>query len=237
MKKILEKGTGKRSDQDIKYLFSYLKYNDFFHNLGRNKDKSTLDQCFRCMALEFHPKNDFVFHFGQKGDKFYVLLKGEVKVMVPNENFNSQENLQLDNMNEIKILNVGSSFGELALFSNKTRTASIFTTENCYLATLKKKDFKRVLCKKNNSLLLINFIGGFEEIKSINFLLEFSIFNSWTFPELKEIFPKFFEKHYEKKNLVFKEGDKAEFLYFIKSGEFAVYNFFTHFTNVKIFVS
>jgi len=52
--------------------------------------------------------------------------------------------------------------------------------------------------------------------------LEFYIFSQWTFPELREIFPRFFEKKYDKKTLVFKEEEKAEFLYFIKDGEFKV---------------
>ena len=67
--------------------------------------------------------------------------------------------------------------------------------------------------------------GGFEErkmISSINFLLEFYIFTEWSFNELKEIFPKFFEKKFERKTVVFWEGEKADFIYFIKNGEFQV---------------
>ena len=68
-------------------------------------------------------------------------------------------------------------------------------------------------------------LGGFEErklINNINFLLEFYIFREWTFNELKEIFPKFFERKYEKKSFVFREDEKADLIYFIQDGEFKV---------------
>ena len=144
MKRILEKSSGKRSNSDIKFLSSYLRYNDFFFDLGRIKDNSTLDQCFRHISLEFFAKNHHIFHFGQKGDKFFVLLKGLVKVMVPKENSSGIPS-EIE-MREIKHLTVGSSFGELALFSNKPRTAAILTIEDCFLAVLKKNDFKKILC-------------------------------------------------------------------------------------------
>lgn len=146
MKRILEKGPGKRSEADINFLASYLRYNDFFFNLAATKDNSTLDQCFRNMTIEVFKKDEFVFHFGQRGDKFYVILKGRVKVMIPNDLNSLKEELIFDNMQEMKILEIGNSFGELALFSNKPRTASILTCEECYLAILKKKDFKTILC-------------------------------------------------------------------------------------------
>lgn len=146
MKKILEKGTGKRSDKDLYFLATYLKYNVFFLNLVQTKDYSTLEQCFRNMQIEYHPKFTFIFQFGQKGEKFYIILKGEAQLMLPKDNsFNDKENI-VENMIKIKLLNVGNSFGELALFSNKTRTASIYTTQDCYLAVLSKKDFKKILC-------------------------------------------------------------------------------------------
>lgn len=143
MKRILEKGIGKRSDSDIRFLSTYLKYNDFFFNLAKMKDKSTLNQCYRHISLEFHKKSQFIFHFGQKGDKFYVLLKGEVQLLLPKD---STKELTSENMIDIKNLGVGSSFGELALFSNKPRTASILAIEDCDLAVLKKRDFRKILC-------------------------------------------------------------------------------------------
>lgn len=147
MKRILEKGGGKRSENDIKFLATYLKYNDFFFDLAKMKDKSTLDQCFRHILLEFHKRNSFIFHFGHRGEKFYVLLKGKVKILVPNDmTLPPKEELTIENMTEIKTLEVGSSFGELALFSNKMRTASILATEDCFVAVLNKKDFKKILC-------------------------------------------------------------------------------------------
>ena len=147
MKRILQKGAGKRSDNDIRFLEAFLKYNDFFFDLAKMKDPSTLDQCYRNISLEFCPKSQFVFHFGEKGERFYVILKGEVSVLLPREvDFPKDDKLGApENMTEIKRLKMGSSFGELALFSNKPRTASIMAVEDCHFAVLRKKDFKKIL--------------------------------------------------------------------------------------------
>ena len=69
-------------------------------------------------------------------------------------------------------------------------------------------------------------LGGYEERKltnSINFLLEYYIFKGWSFAELKELFSKFYEKKFERKSIIFREGENADLIYFIKSGEFKVF--------------
>ena len=59
-----------------------LKNNDFFNSLNVLKDKSTLNQCFRYISLEIIKEGDYVFQYGQKADKFYIILKGTVILIV-----------------------------------------------------------------------------------------------------------------------------------------------------------
>lgn len=42
---------------------------------------------------EFFPKGDIVFHYMDKGDKFYLILEGKAGVFVPK----SQETIKKDN--------------------------------------------------------------------------------------------------------------------------------------------
>lgn len=51
-------------------------------------------------------------------------------------------------MKEIKILNAGLSFGELALIENKPRAATIICKEDCGFAVLDKRNFDVILSKK-----------------------------------------------------------------------------------------
>lgn len=37
----------------------------------------------KLVSYEYQTKGDFVFKFGDYGDKFYVILRGEVSVRIP----------------------------------------------------------------------------------------------------------------------------------------------------------
>lgn len=52
-------------------------------------------------------------------------------------------------LTEIKVLNAGSSFGELALMENKPRAATIRCKEDCIFSVLDKRNFEIILSKKN----------------------------------------------------------------------------------------
>lgn len=60
------------------------------------------------MKYEFHKANDTVFHIDSEGQKFYIIIRGKVgiKVRINNE------------LVQVKTLDAGSSFGELALLNN-----------------------------------------------------------------------------------------------------------------------
>ena len=95
------------------------------------------------MNIEFYPKGNTVFQYGSVGTKFYIILQGSVSVLTPKfGKLNS-----LNDFHEVKILKDGDSFGELALISKKTRSASILCKEDCYFAVLEKKHFYETLCK------------------------------------------------------------------------------------------
>ena len=41
------------------------------------------DKIFRGLRISYHKKNDAIFYAGDKGDKFFIILEGECKVLVP----------------------------------------------------------------------------------------------------------------------------------------------------------
>lgn len=53
-------------------------------------------------------------------------------------------------LKEIKVLNAGVSFGELALIENKPRAATIICNDDCGFAVLDKKNFDLILSKNQN---------------------------------------------------------------------------------------
>lgn len=96
------------------------------------------------MVLEQHvsarryPKNAVVISEGDDANALYVILEGEVKVYLSN-----------DEGKEI-IINTqgpGDHFGELALIDDSPRSASVMTTQPSHLAVMSKADFRDALAR------------------------------------------------------------------------------------------
>lgn len=77
---------------------------------------------------------DFVFEVGDEGKEMYFIVKGDLKVL-------SKEGKLLT------VLSDGDFFGEVALFKNEPRNASIEAVGYCDLYILEKKEFDQVLSK------------------------------------------------------------------------------------------
>ena len=95
-----------------------------------------------------------------------MILKGSVGVWIKFPKVNNIADIdKTDNqivtsddyiLKEIKILNAGLSFGELALIENKPRAATIICKEDCGFAVLDKKNFDLILSK--NQIFELNYI-------------------------------------------------------------------------------
>ena len=88
---------------------------------------------------------------GSIGTTFYIILKGSVEIWV---NIPKQvDEIMVDGkkvpkidmvLTNVKVLNSGESFGELALMDNRPRAATIKCKENCHLAVLEKNKFNKI---------------------------------------------------------------------------------------------
>jgi len=73
---------------------------------------------------------------GDPGDKMYIIIDGQVKVVVFSED--REENI-------IAYLKSGDYFGEMALLTGESRSASVVTTDASEMLVLEKTDFDRVI--------------------------------------------------------------------------------------------
>ena len=76
---------------------------------------------------------DFLFHEGDPGDTFYIILSGSVEVFVEKIN------------KHLTTLKAGKFFGELALMLGIPRTASVRAIEDTILFAIHKKGFEKIL--------------------------------------------------------------------------------------------
>jgi len=118
-----------------------------------------------------------IYKKGSYGTTFYIILKGSVSIIKKEFLQNDEEakspkkfkkakslrkkktfsdNEDYDMIeNEVKILEKGQSFGELALIENKPRAATLICKENSHFATLEKTYFDQIL--SNFSLFIESF--------------------------------------------------------------------------------
>ena len=81
---ILKKPSERRTKGEIRILSDYLsnKY-DFFKKLNNPMDKKKLEKIVTVLNYEEFPANKNIITYGEEGDKFYILLKGNVTLFRP----------------------------------------------------------------------------------------------------------------------------------------------------------
>jgi len=151
-----------------------------------------------------------VFHKGDQGSKFYIVLEGHCSVLLPVS----------ESEGEVEVCEYGrgDSFGELALMTNQVRAASILCKTDIHFAVLERNDFVRIVGKVKEFLLN----------QKVDFLKKFPIFTQWTRTAMQKVTYHFREKMYKRKQAAFVIGDEANYLFFIKEGEFQVLETISH---------
>ncbi len=81
--------------------------------------------------------NQFVIQQGEKGDCLYVVEQGELECFKKFKEGEAPKHL--------KTYYAGESFGELALFYNSTRMATIKTRTKCILWSLDRETFNNIV--------------------------------------------------------------------------------------------
>ena len=85
----------------LKCIESYLKSLPGFINIiTKEQGKDTLEEKLKQILInlkyEYYPKNTVMFKYGDKGDKFYIILKGKIGFLIPKKikcNLNEEEYL------------------------------------------------------------------------------------------------------------------------------------------------
>lgn len=198
--KVLQRPRKKRNLRSIQALASFVRGIKFFEQLALTLNDSAVTQCCLCMAYEARHKGEFVFHQGDIGTKFYILLEGACTVLV---NVPGHESIAVEYYSR------GDSFGELALLHNRPRSASILCTQNCDFGVLEKEDYTRILAKVHECT--IN--------KKADFLQSLPMFACWTRNSLQKLSYYFKERLIKRKQVLYAAGDPMDKVYFVKAGE------------------
>ena len=123
--------------QQLQKFEIFLKSIKLFSHLNQQQKKNIADS----MQLITFYKNEYIIKYGEKGDKFYMIVNGKVNVLNKNNHI-------------LSILNQNEYFGETALITNKPRNASVkCQSEIAEIAVMHHKDFIRLVDKTSLNLL------------------------------------------------------------------------------------
>jgi CRP/FNR family transcriptional regulator, cyclic AMP receptor protein len=95
-----------------------------------------LEQLSHAFTSRDYPKNSVILSAHDPGDTFYVLLKGQVKVMIVAED--GREVI-------LTLMRNGDFFGESSLFKKDSHGASVVTMQDSRLLVLRRDDLYRFL--------------------------------------------------------------------------------------------
>ena len=95
-----------------------------------------LEKILKIANVEKYPANHVIFREGDAGDKFYVILKGKIRISKQVEGIGEEA---------LAVLGAGSFFGEMSPIDDFPRSADSITNEPVELLTIKKEDFENLL--------------------------------------------------------------------------------------------
>jgi CRP-like cAMP-binding protein len=172
----------------------------FFQKLAKTEGESACKQCCQVLLHETYAVNEYVFRQDDPGDRFYIILEGACGVLIETDRA----------VQEVRTYRVGDSFGELALIQNQPRAASIQCKALCHFAVLRREDYEKTLQRVQKRTLDEN----------VEFLLGQPMFKAWSRGAMVKLSYYFNERNFTWKQAVYRAGDPANDVFFIKKGEF-----------------
>lgn len=104
--------------------------------LFANLDETLLKTLATRFVTERYPANRVIFQQGDPADKFYIVVRGSVKITTI-----TATSICLD----LAVLEDGDYFGEIALVRNLPRNATVITRSPCILLSLVREQFQQLL--------------------------------------------------------------------------------------------
>lgn len=189
-----EQSQAKTEDQK-KLILTALKQRAPFDSLAEEVQLLLTD----AMILKRAKAGEVIIQEGDpRGRHCYVLAQGEVTVTVKGESRGTMQK--------------GSIFGELSLFYNMPRTATIIAASDLLYFALNRKTFRATLREETIS----------QRREVFEFLKSCALFNNMSQRELARIADAIQPKGFKEGNVIVQEGDTADGMYFVKDGQVVV---------------
>mgnify|MGYP001179919512 CR=1 FL=1 len=199
-KSSVEAMTKPKTEEEMSMIAAATKDSALFAGLTDSQRTEVVSAMFE---MKFEPGQTVITQ-GEKGDNFYVVSSGKYAV------FLSQVE---DGKKAVKEYVSGGAFGELALMYNCPRAATIRCTEAGAVWALDRGTFRGILMAVHKEELDTN----------AHFLEAVSLLSPLTDAQRDALGNVLVEMEFGRGETIVREGDLADALYLIKSGEVGAY--------------
>ncbi len=185
-------------------ILGILKNLDFMQEITIEKAMEFLD----IVEEVRYKKGDLIIEKGTSGDRFYIILSGNVSV-------------DSGNLDQRKIYSTYEYFGEVAVLTGGTRAADVKAENDCVLYTIRRDQF-------------LNFITGTEFEKTLHRLIKIRTSETWNLLSNSNFFRNctasqktwlesiFIPEQRQGSGVLLKEGEPLQSIYIIRDGSITV---------------
>lgn len=166
------------------------------HWLFSDLEEDQIQGLVDVMSKSLFEKGDDIIKQGDDGKQFYIVSSGTCSVTVDGKLLGHK-------------ITKGTAFGDLALFYEAPRSATITATESCEVYSLDQSTFRHHLQKRTkdyveSNIKFLNSVPAFEGVGESQIIRLANAMNSATF---------------KKGAYIVKQGDVGNIFYILKSGE------------------
>lgn len=179
-----------KTESDCKMIKSALQKHFIFSSLNEIQIATIIKK----MEFFVYPKQIFIFEQNTVGENFFIISKGKAEVVI--------------NLKVVAVLNVGDSFGEVALLHDTPRTASVVTVVETSLWGLDRGTFRGILQDMSSQ----NYSENMEFIENAE------IFKTLTRKQNEALANSMNSERYSSGHRILHEGDQGDFMFIIKEG-------------------
>jgi cAMP-dependent protein kinase regulator len=184
-----------KSDDERDFLLNAVKNIFLFRSLEEKQVNDLINAFFKRMV----EPDEVLIVQGDDGDNFYVIESGDYDIYV--------------NKQKVGTYAGSGSFGELALMYNMPRAATIISKDGGKVWALDRSTFKRIVVKT-----------AFERRKLYENLLEnMPLFKTLNGYQRMSIADALYSKSFKKDDVIIKQGDTANCMYFLEEGTVRFY--------------
>lgn len=151
--KVLDEDEPAHEELNEEKILHFLTALEWLSEMEDEKIQSLVKEC----RIELYAKDDLIVQQGDQGDSMFIIVDGEIRVMVKSESGSKMDIV-------IAQKGPGEFFGEMSLLTGEPRTASIRAQNDCRVLVIDKDAFSTLII--SDEKILSQFVNVLVKCKS-----------------------------------------------------------------------